>query len=116
MNAIKNTIHSDRLKKRRDEITTTLRHLEKERRGAEENSDWLDRAAYESRIGLLDRLTDWYVNEAAQIDQALIRIAENKYGTCLACHDPIEPRRLDINPEADFCATCQELREQVAEV
>ena len=116
MDTVKSMNHSDRLRKRRDEIMATMQHLERERRVVDENQDWIDQAAHESRVGLLDRLTGWYLDEIARTDQALIRIAENKYGLCLACHQAIEPKRLDITPEAAFCAGCQELREQVAEV
>lgn len=107
---------SDRLEKRRGEIVNTLDHVGKERRGAEDNREWIDPAAYTSRIGLFDRLTGWYLDELALIDQALIRIADNRYGLCLTCHQAIEPMRLEIEPDSVFCAGCQELREQVAEV
>jgi DnaK suppressor protein len=116
MDALKSVTYSDRLRKRRDEIMTTMQHLDKERRVVDENQDWLDQAAYESRIGLLDRLAAWYLEEIARIDQALIRIAEKKYGICLGCREAIGPERLDITPEAAFCAGCQELREKVAAV
>jgi len=116
MDALKSANYSDRLRKRRAEIMTTMQHLEKERRVVDENHDWLDQAAYESRIGLLDRLASWYLDEIARIDQALIRIAENKYGICIGCHEEIEPKRLNITPEASFCAGCQELRENVTSV
>jgi RNA polymerase-binding protein DksA len=116
MDSIQSARHFDRLRRRRDEIMTTLAHVGKERAMAEENLDWLDQATYESRMALLDRLTDWYVKEIAQIDQALIRIAEKKYGECVGCHEAIESRRLEVNPEAAFCASCQALREDVARV
>lgn len=116
MNARKHADYSDRLKKRRNEVMTTLQHLEKERRVVDENLDWLDQASYESRIGLLDRLTAWYLDEISHIDRALIRIAENKYGLCVACRQTIEPRRLDLTPETAFCTTCQDLREKAVAV
>jgi RNA polymerase-binding transcription factor DksA len=116
MNHINNELYHERLRRRRDEIEMTREHLQKEQRVVDENKDWIDHAAYESRVDLLHRLTGWYLDEIARIDQALSRIAENKYGLCLACHQAIEPKRLDIAPEAAFCAGCQELREQVAEV
>jgi DnaK suppressor protein len=106
--------YSDRLKKRRAQIMTTLHHLARERRIVDDNGDWLDRAAYESRIGLLDRLESWYLEEIARIDLAIIRIAEDKYGICLGCRREIEPARLNLTPEASFCAGCQDLREKVA--
>jgi RNA polymerase-binding transcription factor len=113
MNQSNNKLYYDRLRRRRDEIMMTREHLRKEQRTVDENKDWVDRAAYESRVGLLDNLVEWYLKETARIDDALIRIAEGKYGLCLACHAPIEPQRLDTMPEAAFCASCQETREEL---
>ena len=60
----------DRLRGRRTEVEKTLRHVENERRTVESNREWAG-AAYESRIDLLDCLTDWYREETARIDDAL---------------------------------------------
>jgi RNA polymerase-binding transcription factor DksA len=101
----------DRLRNRRHEIMMTLEHVQKEQRTMDENRDWIDRAAYNSRVHLLDNLAEWYTHETARIDEALIRIAEGKYGLCIGCHNPIEPARLETTPEAAFCADCQKARE-----
>ncbi len=111
MNQISNETYYERLRRRRDEVMMTREHLQKELRTVEENKDWIDHAAYESRIDLLDSLSDWYAKEVARIDDALTRISEGRYGLCLACHGPIEARRLDIAPEAAYCAGCQAMRE-----
>jgi RNA polymerase-binding transcription factor DksA len=114
MNVSRHENYYDLLKKRRNEVMLTLEHVRKEQRAVDENRDWIDRAAYESRIHLLDNLADWYVNETARIDDALIRIAEGKYGICLACQKPIEAPRLEAAPEAIFCAACQAIREELS--
>jgi DnaK suppressor protein len=101
----------ENLTKRRQQVAMSLRHVEKERNEAEENTDWLDRAAYDTRIALLDRLSEWYTREIDEIDRALARVQQSKYGICLACHNPIEAQRLEFFPEAAFCAVCQETRE-----
>jgi len=80
-----------------------------------ETSNWIDQAAFESRIDLLCELIDWYLKETARIDDALIRMGEGKYGVCLACHEQIEPRRLETAPETAFCAKCQKNREDLRE-
>jgi RNA polymerase-binding transcription factor DksA len=103
--------HYDQLNKRRHQVALTLKHIEKERNEAEENTDWLDRAAYETRIALLNQLTEWYVHEIGAIDKALDRIKNNSYGLCLACHNPVETVRLDCFPDAAFCSVCQETRD-----
>jgi hypothetical protein len=67
----------DQLRKRRERVAMTLRHLEKEHAEVERNTDWLDRGAYESRVRLLHRLTDWYLTEISQIDAELKRSESN---------------------------------------
>jgi DnaK suppressor protein len=106
--------HVDKLQKRRDEIAATLRYVGKEQKQVEENTEWLDQAAFESRVDLLGRLNEWYLTEMDQIDQALDRIKRDTYGLCRACHKRIDSARLEIHPEAEFCFECQECREQLA--
>ncbi|HWP24660.1 MAG TPA: TraR/DksA family transcriptional regulator [Candidatus Binatia bacterium] len=111
MNAIRTGKFFERLTKRRLQLVTTLEYLGKQQKQVEENTDWLDQAAYESRVRLLDRLTEWSVAELSEIDRALDRIKARTYGLCLACHRPIESERLDAAPEAEYCKACQEVRE-----
>jgi RNA polymerase-binding transcription factor DksA len=103
--------HMEQLMRRRGQIGMTLRHLRKEHAEVEHNTDWLDQAAYESRVQLLDRLTAWYLAEGREIDEALKRAEENGYGACVACRQPIEGARLQAAPQTKFCAACQEARE-----
>ena len=101
----------DRLAGRRDQLVTTLRHLDDEQKQVERNTDWVDQAAYVSRIALLDGLRQDYRAELTRIDRALERIANRQYGTCAACHDAIEPRRLESVPDAEYCCGCESFRE-----
>jgi DnaK suppressor protein len=116
MNEIKAAQHFDRLTKRREQVESTLLHLDKEQKEVEQTNDWLDRASFESRVNLLDRLSHWYTNELRQIDQAINRIKQNKYGLCAACHSAIEPRRLATAPEVEFCSSCQDMRERLERI
>ena len=102
----------DKLRLRAIEVERTIRHLEKERLEVEENTEWVDRAAYESRVGLLDGLITLYRNEMEQIEKAHSRVEERSYGLCLACHEPIDTDRLEIYPAAQFCIVCQDYRER----
>jgi len=103
----------DRLTKRREHLVMTLRHLDRESEQVEQNTDWLDQAAYENRTALLDRLNGWYLAEVKQIDGALERIKRHDYGTCAGCHDAIDPKRLEAAPEAEYCSACEEFRESL---
>src|SRR6266511_2818923 len=101
----KNYFH--RLRCRRTEVEKALRHLENERRTVESNTEWANRAAFESRMNLLYRLTDSFRNEIGRIDDALKRRDPRRYGLCLSCHEPIELERLQASPETRFYIECQ---------
>jgi DnaK suppressor protein len=113
MDAITGITYSDKLRLRGIEVERTIRHLEKERQEVEENTEWVDRAAYESRVSLLEGLTALYRDEMNQIEKAHSRVEEHSYGLCLACHEPIDADRLEIYPAAQFCLDCQDYRERI---
>jgi len=113
MDAITGITYSDKLRLRGIEVERTIRHLEKERQEVEENTEWVDRAAYESRVSLLEGLTALYRDEMNQIEKAHSRVEEHSYGLCLACHEPIDADRLEIYPAAQFCLDCQDYRERL---
>lgn len=61
---------------------------------------WTDyEAAPEPRSEIVRR-------ELAEIDAALDRIREGRYGTCLACGGPMGLQRLRAIPEARYCVGC----------
>ena len=113
MNSIKLRIYEDKLLRRKREIFTGLRRLDKENAEVtgKKQLDWIDQAANESEIRLLDQLSEGYSHELERIDVALGRILSGGYGTCVACHKPIFKGRLDTFPEASFCSRCKESRE-----
>jgi DnaK suppressor protein len=51
------------------------------------------------------------------IDDALSRLADGSYGTCLHCDQQIKPKRLEAVPWAKYCVQCQETadRQELAE-
>lgn len=54
-------------------------------------------------------------NESRQltlIDEALLRIEDEEYGTCQNCEKDINPKRLQAIPWARYCIECQELVER----
>jgi len=48
----------------------------------------------------------------AQVDAAIERIKEGRYGICARCGQQIAPERLEALPYAIYCITCQALVEQ----
>ena len=61
---------------------------------------WLDYEAMPAPANDLVR------RELAEIDAALRRISDGRYGTCLACGGPMGLQRMRAIPEARYCAGC----------
>lgn len=78
---------------------------------AQRHFDWIDQAWDETDARTADRLADLYAHELAGIDRALERVAAGTFGSCVACSRPIEPSRLDVFPQTEFCRACGDFRE-----
>lgn len=71
-----------------------------------------------------DRASEGYINElavgllaieAAQLDEieaAIRRIDEGRYGLCIDCGKPIPSKRLEVLPFAQRCLSCKGVRER----
>ena len=46
------------------------------------------------------------------IREALARIEDKSYGTCINCEHPIHTKRLEAVPWAPHCVKCQDLQEK----
>ncbi len=54
----------------------------------------------------LEPVSEVVRRELAEIDAALIRIEEGRYGTCQNCGGPMGLQRLRALPEARYCIAC----------
>ncbi len=113
ISAAKSSENFARLMRRREQITATLRHVQREQRNVEDKADSMDQSARKRRLDLLHYLNRWYLNEIDRVENALVRINENNYGVCSACSVPIEPEWLETFPDTEVCRACQELRERM---
>ncbi len=86
----------DRLLQRR----RVLRRGQIESQDDELDSPWSDNEASP------EPLSEAVRRELREIDAALGRIAEGRYGTCLACGGPMGLQRLRALPEARYCLSC----------
>jgi DnaK suppressor protein len=48
----------------------------------------------------------------AEIDAALLRLANGQYGLCIDCGDEIAPARLQLAPESSRCIACASQQER----
>ena len=53
-------------------------------------------------------------DEVHQVQQAMKRQAEGRYGICDDCGESIDPERLAVRPHATHCITCQRRLEGAA--
>ena len=86
----------DRLLQRR----RVLRRGQVESREGDLDSPWTDYEAAPEPISECVR------QELREIEAALGRIADGRYGTCLACGGPLGLQRLRALPEARYCLSC----------
>lgn len=105
MNAIVLKRYEQTFLKRRHEILPVLQHLSAECRGA--STDELDSDNNCSEAFLTGRLAAVYERELSDIETALDRIRTGTFGYCFACHQTIEPTRLERFPRAEFCQRCK---------
>jgi RNA polymerase-binding protein DksA len=104
----------DRAAQLRDEVRRT-----RERSLQETPANIADRARDSEDDSFADLIVhtnlaemDRDVDELRMIDSALQRISAGTYGECRDCSQPIAVARLEAEPTAARCLTCQELYEK----
>jgi DnaK suppressor protein len=75
--------------------------------GGEEIPDPNDRATIEEGRNWSLRLCDRDRKLISKVQQALDRLADGTFGTCVACGGPISPARLRARPVTDLCIACK---------
>lgn len=73
--------------------------------------DETDLAASEINQNLIFKLRDRERLLLQKIDEALVRMDEGTFGTCMDCEENIEPRRLEARPVSTLCIACKEREE-----
>ena len=81
----------------------TERRARETRRSPEDGTNAVQSVGEDLDVAILDRLS----REAAQIDAALERLAQDEYGICRNCGAPIGLQRLKALPFAQRCTTCE---------
>jgi len=94
------------LKNIRAEIVGEVEKISGKENEAEHIADISDDAArsYDRKLqGDLEK-QEW--NKLKQVEAALEKVAQDKYGTCEQCEAEIPEARLEIMPYAEFCTQC----------
>ncbi len=83
----------------KDDYETNLLHL-----GEHLDENAIEVADYASNISIEHNLEEGLKS----IEGALKKTSEGTYGVCSNCGEPINPKRLEIAPEATLCVKCGE--------
>lgn len=102
------------LKSRRDELLKEVQEVtgrdedEPFRTLAGEVSDSADEAVADTLLDADHAAVGRDLGEMRAIDRTLERIDAGDYGRCIDCAEQIAHERLQVNPTADRCITCQD--------
>jgi DnaK suppressor protein len=101
---------------RRDSLLPQMRAwLDEENRLLDtKEPEWQDLSTQQREAMLLDRLSETELLRWREVESALRRIDLGTYGTCSACGEEIDERRLAVLPEAATCRDCGEDAEKQA--
>ncbi len=103
-----------RLAEQRKEILSLYEHdLRVGQEASDEGSeDIVDRANNSYNREFMFALSDTERQILLEIDEAIVRLDEGTYGSCLNCEQSIPKLRLRAVPWARYCIDCQERAEQ----
>jgi DnaK suppressor protein len=90
----------------RAEIVGEVEKTNGKENGAEHMADISDDAARSYDRKLQGDLEEQEWNKLKQLEAALEKVAQDKYGTCEQCGEEIPEARLEIMPYAEFCTQC----------
>lgn len=99
--ALRENLHEQRLFRREQ-----LRQI-----AAAPRTGTLPRHRSAARAEVQGKLADSARMVLHDVEAALERMAEGRYGGCHRCRRPVDRERLMIVPHARYCARCQHLRE-----
>jgi DnaK suppressor protein len=106
--------YKKKLQTRREELLKTIARTGEEGRAADDDPtvDLADKAAnsYTKEFLFGQNNTDRSILQL--INEALLRIKNSSYGTCIECEQELQQKRLEAVPWARHCVTCQEKQEQ----
>ena len=94
-----------------EQYNTARSHLDQQ--VMESPGDTADESVMDVNADYFFKLAQQNQHELTEIRDALDRIHQGKYGTCLDCENPIAYERLQSLPYAKYCVNCQRMREKV---
>jgi RNA polymerase-binding protein DksA len=109
------------LLKKKEEVLQAMKHIAKDTLSQSQREAAGDLSGY--TFHMADTATDSYDREFSlglatnaqkilyEIEEALKRVKEKGFGSCLTCGKPINRKRLTAIPYASLCIACQAVEE-----
>lgn len=103
-----------RLHEKQDELLRMVSKSDQDGREADEEGtqDLADKAANAYTKEFLFHQSNDNRQILTLVDEALDRIKNGTYGTCVECQDEVQPKRLEAVPWARHCIECQAKQDQ----
>jgi DnaK suppressor protein len=100
----------ERLLRRREELRKRASDANAEARHEADplSADFAEQVTQREHDDVFGAISDSARFELEQVESALRRLANGRYGTCAGCGEDIEPERLEAVPYTDRCRTCAE--------
>jgi DnaK suppressor protein len=100
--------YKDILEKKKDELLAAAPARTATTEPGSKSGDWIDQSSQESdlHVHLALKQTDSKLLRA--IEEAILRIDQGTYGTCMDCENQIPSGRLDAVPWTRVCVDCKE--------
>lgn len=114
MDKRKSEAYRKRLVAKQEELQRLVSKSEHDGREADEEAtqDPADKAASSYTKEFLFHQSDDNRRILQLVYEALDRLKNGGYGHCVACHDEVQPKRLEAVPWARHCIECQEKQDK----
>lgn len=96
-----------RLRERKTELEHRLHNIEGELDKPRDN-DFTEMVTERENDEVLEEIGSTGLDELRQINAALVRISQQRYGICTECGENIPAARLEIIPYASTCTSCSD--------
>lgn len=93
--------HKQELLRRAESLRADMTHSEGPR-----DPDFAEQVVELEGESVLSGISEATSAEISQVNRALKRLDEGRYGECSRCGEPIDPRRLAALPYSDRCVSC----------
>jgi DnaK suppressor protein len=105
--------YKKKLETKREELLHTMSLAEEEGRASDDaTQDIADKAANSYTKEFLFSQSNHERFILQLVDEAMERIKNGGYGTCVHCQEEVQQKRLEAVPWARHCIACQEKQEQ----